>query len=203
MTTQDTPKFTGTEMYRDPLGRFSVWHPSDWAEFEIKEGVPKARGKKTKARLTAAKKATEEQPLPVREGTGYAPNPDDPHTSFSVWVSPLPEKAEAEDLEELRQAVDEGLTALQDCAVEHTKDDALGNLLKFERVYEFTEDGQRRRRRGAAGPPTAAAGRGAPASARRLFTRAAGVDRRGREAAPDRDAGPPAALGALGAIFGQ
>ena len=147
MTTQDTPKFTGTEMYRDPLGRFSVWHPSDWAEFEIKQGVPKARGKKTKARLTAAKKATEEQPLPVREGTGYAPNPDDPHTSVSVWVSPLPEKAEAEDLEELRQAVDEGLTALQDCAVEHTKDDALGNLLKFERVYEFTEDGQRRKRR--------------------------------------------------------
>ena len=147
MTPQETPKFSGTEMYRDPLGRFSVWHASDWPTFKIEEGVPKARGKKSKARLTAAKKATEEQPLPVREGFGATPDPDDPHTHFSAWVSPLAEKAGAEDLDELRQAVDDGLAALQDCSVELSKDDALGNLLKFERIYEFTENGERRKRR--------------------------------------------------------
>ena len=147
MTAQDTPKFTGTQMYRDPLGRFSFWHPSDWATFEIKEGVPKTLGKKSKARVTAAKRATEEQPLPVREGAGAAPDPDDPHTSISVWVSPLAETVVAEDLEELRSGVDDGLAALEDCAVETAKDDLLGNLVKFERIYEFTEDGQRRKRR--------------------------------------------------------
>jgi hypothetical protein len=147
MTAQDTPKFTGTQMYRDPLGRFFYWYASDWATFEMKEVVPKTRGKKSKARLTAAKRATEEQPLPVREGFGAAPDPDDPHTSISVWVSPLAEAVVAEDLEELRQGVDDGLAALEDCRVEESSDDVLSNLVKFNRIYEFTENGQRRKRK--------------------------------------------------------
>ena len=146
-TERETPKFTGTTQYRDPLGRFSFWYPTDWTVFEISQGVPKTRGKKSKARVAAAKRATEENPLPVREGFGAAPSPDDPHTSVSCWVSPLPEKVVAEDFAELKQGVDEGFKALAGCTVELAQDDLLGNLVKFERVYTFSEGGEVRKRR--------------------------------------------------------
>jgi hypothetical protein len=144
---RETPKFTGTTQYRDPLGRFSFWYTTDWATIEISEGAPKARGKKSKARVAAAKRATEENPLPVREGFGAAPNADDPHTSVTCWVSPLAEKVVAEDFAELKQGVDDGLAALEDCTVELRQDDVLSNLVKFERVYTFRQNGELRKRR--------------------------------------------------------
>jgi hypothetical protein len=147
MTQRETPKFTGTAQYRDPLGRFSFWYPTDWATFEINEGVPKGRGKKSKARVAAAKRATEANPLPVREGFGAAPNPDDPHTSITCWVSPLAEKAVAEDFADLKAGVDLGFAALEECTVELIQDDVLSNLVKFERVYTFLQDGAVRKRR--------------------------------------------------------
>ena len=147
MTQRETPKFTGTTQYRDPLGRFSFWYPSDWGTFEIKQGVPATRGKKSRARVTAAKRATEENPLPVREGFGVAPNADDPNTSFTCWVSPLAERVVAEDFAELKAGVDEGFAALDGCAVEKTEDDLLSNLIKFERVYTFRQEGALRKRR--------------------------------------------------------
>jgi hypothetical protein len=95
----------------------------------------------------AAQTATEAEPLPVREGFGFAPDPTDAATSFTAWVSPLGEKVVAEDLEELKAGVDAGLAALADCRVEVASDDTLSNLIKFERVYTFAEDGAVRKRR--------------------------------------------------------
>ncbi len=148
MTQRDTPKFTGISTYRDPLGRFSIRYPSDWNMFEIREGVPARRGKLRKARVANSKRlATEANPLPVREGIGFSPDPEDTHTAFTMWVSPLAEAVVAEDFAELRQGVDAGLEALEDCQVESADDDILSNLIKFERIYTFREGGETRKRK--------------------------------------------------------
>jgi hypothetical protein len=158
-TQRETPKFTGVTTYRDPLGRFSIRYPSDWATFEIRDGLPplskraqralqtrEGRARQTAKVLATARKANEAQPIPAREGFGFAPNPADPHTSFTVWVSPLAERVVAEDLPELKAGVDAGLAALQQCRIEAAQDDTLSNLVKFERIYTF-HDGEATRKR--------------------------------------------------------
>jgi hypothetical protein len=148
MSQRERPKFTGINTYRDPLGRYSVRYPSDWNTFEIREGVPARRGKPRKARLASSKRlATEENPLPVREGIGFSPDPRDGHTALTMWVSPLDEAVVAEDFAELKEGVDAGLEALEECRVEHASDDILSNLLKFERIYTFREGGETRKRK--------------------------------------------------------
>lgn len=170
MTQSDTarpaPTFTGIDTYRDPLGRFSIRFPSDWQTFEFsgnrvrrsgheKRGTSWQRSKRAAAArarkaakiLAAAREASEENPLPAREGFGFSPNPADPHTTFTVWVAPLPEKVLAEDAADLRQGVDAGLAQLEGSVVEHAADDVLGNLVKFERVYTFREEDAVRKRR--------------------------------------------------------
>jgi len=82
-----------------------------------------------------------------REGVLHSPEAENPKTFFSVWISLLEEPAVAEDMEELRQGIDEGLSQLPGCQVEAGKDDALSNLLKFERVYTFEENGATRKRK--------------------------------------------------------
>lgn len=144
-TSADTPKFTGVSTYQDPVGRFSVRYPDDWQRFEIKESVPKKR--RRSARLAMAKKAREDNPLPVREGFGVAPDPDDPHTTFTAWVSPLSTSVVAEDIEELRLGVDAGLAQLAGCTVERASEDVISNLIKFERVYTFQDGDAVRKRR--------------------------------------------------------
>ena len=148
MTQQDRPRFTGVTIYRDPLGRYTIRHPSDWATFEIKEGVPRRSGKPSKARVASAKRgASEAAPLPVREGIGFAPDPEDTHTVFTMWISPLGESVVAEDMDELKQGVDAGLENLDGCRIEQTSDKVLSNLIKFERIYTFSENGETRKRK--------------------------------------------------------
>jgi hypothetical protein len=113
------PYFTGINTYRDPNGRFSVRYPTDWQPFEL-EG---------------------------REGMMFVPNPDDMQTALAIWAAPLEHPAVAEDLRELRAGVDEGLRALAECHVESETDEALDNLIRFERVYTFREDGAIRKRK--------------------------------------------------------
>jgi hypothetical protein len=75
------------------------------------------------------------------------PNPDDPDTHLTVWADPLDARVVAEDLDDLRAGVREGLDALADASVELENDVVLGNLLKFERVYCFRESGAVRKRK--------------------------------------------------------
>lgn len=113
------PRFYGVITYKDPQGRFSLRFPTTWPQVEL-EG---------------------------REGVRALPNPEDPDTSFTVWVSPLDTHVIAEDLDELKTGVEDGLAALDGCEVELVNDVVLGNLLKFERVFTFKENGATRKRR--------------------------------------------------------
>lgn len=113
------PRFRGIDTYQDPMGRFSVRYSMDWEHFDI-EGM---------------------------DGTMYVPDPADPQTSFSAWVAELEHPAEAEDLVDLGEAVDEGLRKLPECAIEGTDQVALGNLLKFERVFTYRDGDAVRKRK--------------------------------------------------------
>jgi hypothetical protein len=119
MINRPAPRFTGVRTYKDRLGRFSFRYPTGWAEFTLTE----------------------------QDGVQYAPRTDDPYTSFSAWPTALDEKVVAEDLDTLRGAVDAGLTRLDDVAVESSYEIVLGNLLKFERVFTFRENGSLRKRK--------------------------------------------------------
>ena len=115
------PRFRGVRIYRDPRGRFSFIHPTDWYEFDLNES---------------------------REGVMFSPYPHDPKTWFSVWITGLHEHVVVEDLEVLREGVNEGLSQLLKCMVEEESEQAFGNLIKFERIYTFEdEDGETRRRK--------------------------------------------------------
>jgi hypothetical protein len=112
--------FIGVRTYIDPQGRFQFRYPTDWVEFELDGN---------------------------REGIMYGPEADDLNTGFSVWVTELAHIAQAEDLEDLHQGVDEGLASLQDCHVELESQDALGNLLKFERILTYRDGDTTRKRK--------------------------------------------------------
>jgi hypothetical protein len=53
----------------------------------------------------------------------------------------------AEDVDVLREGVEEGLRQLDGIEIAESKDDVISNLVKFERVYEFNEGDSRRKRR--------------------------------------------------------
>jgi hypothetical protein len=115
------PFFTSLHQYRDKLGRFSIRIPGDWQEFDLEDD---------------------------REGVLFSPQEDAPSTYVAVWVSQLGgEHVVAEDLDVLREGVEEGLQQLDGIEITESKDDAISNLLKFERIYEFNEGGTRRKRR--------------------------------------------------------
>ncbi|MDQ3328700.1 MAG: hypothetical protein M3506_09285 [Chloroflexota bacterium] len=121
VTTREEPLFRGIEAYSDPNGRYTFWIPSEWHRF---------------------------QPAGDQDGIIFSPYPSTPPvTWFSVLISELPGTVVAEDLEVVREGVDEGLSLLKNCAVESASEDVLNNMLKFERIYTFDEDGVTRKRR--------------------------------------------------------
>jgi hypothetical protein len=120
MTQRPPPRFYGVRTYADPLGRFTARSPTTWHQFELEDN---------------------------REGVLFSPQAENPRTWFSVWVSKLDEHVVAEDLEDLKLGVDEGLSQLADCKIELSTEEPLGNLIKFERIYTFREDDVTRKRR--------------------------------------------------------
>ena len=76
-----------------------------------------------------------------------SPQPDDPTTWFTVWASELQDIVTAADADVLREGVDEGLYQLPRVQLESSAEQMLGNLLRFERVYNFSENGATRRRK--------------------------------------------------------
>lgn len=118
MTDRPAPRFTGVDTYIDPQGRFNFRYPSDWHRFALRDN---------------------------REGVMVSPEAENPQTWFSVWITDLKEKVVAEDLKLLRKSVNEGIQQLTDAQIEFSKDDALGNLVKFERIFTF-KDGETTRK---------------------------------------------------------
>lgn len=119
MTARQPPQFSGVDTYQDPLGRFSFRFPTHWHRFDL-EG---------------------------REGVMYRPMLEDEHTSLTAWVSRLEHAVVAEDLADLRTGIGEGLATLPGCHVEAESEVVLGNLIKFERIYTYLDQGIRRKRK--------------------------------------------------------
>jgi hypothetical protein len=72
---------------------------------------------------------------------------ESPRTFISAYAIKLDFEVMAEDLEDLKAAVAEGLNQFKSTTIEQSTDDAMGNLLKFERLFTFVEDGVTRKRR--------------------------------------------------------
>jgi hypothetical protein len=77
--------------------------------------------------------------LEGQDGAIFLPNPADPRTSLSARVDSLALPVVAEDLEELKAGVSEGLSRLTDCKLEQASDVVLGNLIRFARVFVYRE----------------------------------------------------------------
>lgn len=116
------PRFYGITTFSDHAERFKFWVPTTWKTFELDEG---------------------------RDGMMFVPDPDDLDTHISCWVEKLEHPIKEEDLDELRQGVEEGLRRLPNCEVESRSDASYGNMIKFERIFTYGEPpgGVRRKRR--------------------------------------------------------
>ena len=120
MTDRERPRYRGLRTFRDPQGRFQFRHPSGWHVHELADG---------------------------RDGIMISPEAEDPETWFSVWATQLSARVVAEDLAVLREGVDEGLYQLPGLLLESSSERLFGNLIRFERVYTFRENGATRRRK--------------------------------------------------------
>ena len=71
----------------------------------------------------------------------FSPQAEDPQTWFSIWAARMPDPILAEDLDVLREGVNEGLRQLNSLHVLFESEDAFGDLCRFERIYTF-QDGE-------------------------------------------------------------
>lgn len=114
------PQYTGLTTYQDPLGRFEFKHASDWYRDQLTDD---------------------------REGAIFLFEKGVTDSYFAAWVTDLGERVRSTDLETLREGFDSGLSQLSDLRVDHSEDDLFGNIVRLERRYTFTEDGETRKRR--------------------------------------------------------
>lgn len=117
---KDTPKYSGIRFYRDPGGRFQLRYPTGWHQYELAD---------------------------QRDGVMFSPQGQDPTTWFAIWSTRLEHAVSAEDLDLLREGVEEGLSQLPGLHVASSSDDLYDNLIRFERIYTFEDDGTTRKRR--------------------------------------------------------
>jgi len=120
LTERERPRYRGIRTYRDPHGRFTFRYPSDWHQHDLADG---------------------------RDGALFSPEPENLGTWFAAWATPLQDVVQAGDLPVLREGVTEGLFQLPGVRVESSSEDVLGNLIRFERIYTFQENGATRRRK--------------------------------------------------------
>ncbi len=113
------PRFSGVIVHRDRLGRYSIRYPTDWELF-VHDGSGEGE----------------------QDGGTFRPSPDDPRTFLNLWVRELDRSIVAEDLDDLRDGVREGLKQLREVSIESLVEIPLegSNLLKLEAVYTFRED---------------------------------------------------------------
>lgn len=122
MTSERTerPRFTGITTFNDHLGRYEFRYPWDWIESELEDD---------------------------REGVIMRPVEEDQNTYFAVWVNELDVAVVADDLPDLRDGFEAGLSQLADAEVEKADDQNYNNIVKIERIFTFREDGATRKRR--------------------------------------------------------
>jgi hypothetical protein len=120
VTDRERPRYRGLRTFRDPMGRFQFRYPSDWHVHELADD---------------------------RDGVLVSPEAENPQTWFVVWATPLQDRVVAEDLTVLQEGVDEGLYQLPGLLLETSSERLFGNLIRFERIYTFRENGAKRRRK--------------------------------------------------------
>jgi hypothetical protein len=120
MTKRPGPRFTGVRTHIDPRGRFTFRYPTHWHSFELEED---------------------------RDGVMYSPAANNPQTYFAAWVTQLEDSVVAEDFDDLLAGIADGLNSLPGVEIEEQSNDFFGNLLKFERILTFDDNGTRRKRR--------------------------------------------------------
>jgi hypothetical protein len=106
--------------FRDPQGRFQFRYPAGWHVHELAD---------------------------ERDGIMVSPEAENPQTWFAVWATQLQDRVVAGDLAVLQEGVDEGLYQLPDLLLESSSERLFGNLIRFERVYTFRENGAMRQRK--------------------------------------------------------
>lgn len=114
------PQYTGLTTYQDPLGRFEFKHASDWFRDQLADD---------------------------REGAIFLFEKGVTDSYFAVWVTDLGERVRDSDLETLREGFDSGLRTLPDLQVEESDEELFGHIIRLDRRYTCTEDGETRKRR--------------------------------------------------------
>lgn len=119
-TPQDTPSFEGLMLEQDREWQYYFWYPKGWYRYELGNG---------------------------RNGVLCSPEDEHPNTYFSVETQRLPAAALAEDIEALRQGIQEGLSQLPNLCVESTDETVADGRIVLERVFTFADGDAVRKRR--------------------------------------------------------
>jgi hypothetical protein len=114
------PAFEGLILEQNEASRYHFWYPKGWHRYDL-----------TGDRL----------------GVLCSPNAQDPTTYFSVEVQRLPVAARSEDVDVLRQGIEEGLSSLPGFCLESADESSSGARLTFERVFTFQDGDVVRKRR--------------------------------------------------------
>jgi hypothetical protein len=114
------PAFEGLILEQNEEWHYHFWYPKGWSRYDL-------TGDKT--------------------GVLCSPNAQDPTTYFSVETLRLPVAARPEDVDTLRQGIEEGLSSLPDLKVDSADDSSGGARLVFERLFTFRDGEMVRKRR--------------------------------------------------------
>jgi hypothetical protein len=118
--TQSRPTFEGLVLVQDGERRYHFWYPKGWHRYELTGG---------------------------REGVLCSPQAEDPSTFFSVHVQKLATTVGPDDVDLLREGIEEGLSQLPGLNVELAQNSQGAGRMTFERVYTFTDGAATRKRR--------------------------------------------------------
>jgi hypothetical protein len=119
-TPPNGPAFEGLNLEQNEEWRYHFWYPKGWHRYDL-------TGDKT--------------------GVLCSPHAQDPTTYFSVETQRLPVAARPEDVDVLRQGIEEGLASLPGYALESADESTSGARLTFERVFTFQDGSVVRKRR--------------------------------------------------------
>jgi hypothetical protein len=117
---ESRPAFAGLVLEQNAEWRYYFWYPKGWHRYDLGDG---------------------------RQGVLCSPQGHDPTTYFSVQVQELPTVVQAEDLNILREGVEEGLAQLPGLSVESAQESCSEACITFERIYTYRDGPLTRKRR--------------------------------------------------------
>jgi hypothetical protein len=118
-TPESKPAFEGLVLEQNKEWRYYFWYPKGWHRYDLSDG---------------------------RVGALCSPEVE-ATTFFSVEVQALPFSVQPDDLDTLREGVEEGLSRLPGLVVESAQESCAGGLITFERLYTFQDGDVTRKRR--------------------------------------------------------